>query len=164
MANTWCSGGPGRAGRPMKGLLTWEGAQVGVEALRLEHDQEGSPAQENGRKEEVLHDGRAGHPPAAPVGRGKRGSHDGGRSRWGGSSSPGGSSDLLAHKSFFLSPFFPLGLPFFPDNGCSPPFRPKRSQKTQLKKNERSRRVEKELRDHLAAPANPPAEGHPASA
>lgn len=91
---------PGAREGRAKVLLTWEGAQVGVEALRLEHDQEGSPAQEDGGEEEVLHDSRAGHPPATPVGRGEGGSHDGGWQRAGRSSSPGGSSNLLAHKAF----------------------------------------------------------------
>lgn len=55
--------------------LTWLSTQVGVKALRLEHDEQRAPAQEDCREEEVFHHGRAGHPPAAPMGSGQGGRH-----------------------------------------------------------------------------------------
>lgn len=55
--------------------LTWLSTQVGVKALRLEHDKQRAPAQEDCREEEVFHHGRAGHPPAAPMGSGQGGRH-----------------------------------------------------------------------------------------
>lgn len=58
-------------------LLTWSFAQVRVEALGLEHDEQGSPAEQHGREEQVLDDRRHRHPPAAGEGRGQRGSHVG---------------------------------------------------------------------------------------
>lgn len=99
-------------------LLTWEGAQVGVEALRLEHDQEGSPAQEDGGEEEVLHDSRAGHPPATPVGCGESGSHDGGRQQAGGLFFTRRVFQSVGTQGAFLSPFF---LPFLSRQSLLPP-------------------------------------------
>lgn len=64
--------------RPTPGTrrrLTWLRAQVGVEALRLEHDEQRAPAQEDCREEEVLQHSGAGHPPAAPMGSGQGGRH-----------------------------------------------------------------------------------------
>lgn len=55
--------------------LTRSLAQVGVEALRLEHDEQGSPAQQHGGEEQVLDDCRHRHPPAAGEGCGEGGSH-----------------------------------------------------------------------------------------
>lgn len=61
---------------PSPGIsLTWLSTQVGVKALRLEHDEQRAPAQEDCREEEVFHHGRAGHPPAAPMGSGQGGRH-----------------------------------------------------------------------------------------
>lgn len=55
--------------------LTWLRTQVGVKAFRLEHDEQRAPAQEDCREEEVFQYGRAGHPPAAPMGSGQGGRH-----------------------------------------------------------------------------------------
>lgn len=56
-------------------LLTWLRTQVGVKALRLEHDEQRAPSQEDCREEEVFQHSRAGHPPAAPMGSGQGGRH-----------------------------------------------------------------------------------------
>lgn len=55
--------------------LTWLSTQVGVKALRLEHDEQRAPAQEDCREEEVFQHSRAGHPPATPMGSGQGGRH-----------------------------------------------------------------------------------------
>lgn len=55
--------------------LTWLSTQVGVKAFRLEHDEQRAPAQEDCREEEVFQHGRAGHPPAPPMGSGQGGRH-----------------------------------------------------------------------------------------
>lgn len=55
--------------------LTWLCTQVGVKALRLEHDEQRAPAQEDCREEEVFQHSGAGHPPAAPMGSGQGGRH-----------------------------------------------------------------------------------------
>lgn len=55
--------------------LTPSFAQVGVEALRLEHNEQGAPAQQHSREKQVLDDRRHRHPPAAGEGCGERGSH-----------------------------------------------------------------------------------------
>lgn len=61
---------PARAAR-----LTWLSTQVRVKALRLEHDEQRAPAQEDCREEEVFQHCCAGHPPAAPMGCGQGGRH-----------------------------------------------------------------------------------------
>ena len=76
---------------PSPGIrLTWLSTQVGVKALRLEHDEQRAPAQEDCREEEVFHHGRAGHPPAAPMGSGQGGRH--GEARRGEMRRPGSGS------------------------------------------------------------------------
>lgn len=74
--------------------LTWLCTQVGVKALRLEHDEQRAPAQEDCREEEVFQHSGAGHPPAAPMGSGQGGRH-GAVWRWPGS----GSADTCAQTS-----------------------------------------------------------------
>lgn len=59
--------------------LTWLSTQVGVKALRLEHDEQRAPAQEDCREEEVFQHSRAGHPPASPMGSGQGGRHSSAR-------------------------------------------------------------------------------------
>lgn len=71
--------------RARRARLTWLSTQVGVKALRLEHDEQRAPAQEDCREEEVFQHRGAGHPPAAPMSSGQGGRHD--AARWPGSGS-----------------------------------------------------------------------------
>ena len=52
-------------------------ARVRVEALRFEHDEQGAPAEQHGREEQVFDDRGHGHPPAARKGCGQGWSHGG---------------------------------------------------------------------------------------
>lgn len=53
--------------------FTW--AQVGVEAFPLQHDEQGAPAKQHSRAQQVLNDRCHRHPPAPPVGLEERGRH-----------------------------------------------------------------------------------------
>lgn len=49
--------------------------QVGIKPFCFQHDEEGPPAQQDSREEQVLDDGRECHPPAPAMGSSKRGCH-----------------------------------------------------------------------------------------
>lgn len=55
--------------------LTRFSAEVGVEAFRLEHDEQGAPAQQHSREQQVLYDRSHSHPPAPGEGCGQGGCH-----------------------------------------------------------------------------------------
>lgn len=55
--------------------LTWSLAHVRVKALRFEHDEQGTPAQQHSREKQVFDDRRHRHPPAAGKSCGQGGSH-----------------------------------------------------------------------------------------
>ena len=62
--------------------LTGLFAEIGVEALRFQHDEQRAPAQQHSGEQQVLHNRSHRHPPAAREGRGQCWSHGSKRARW----------------------------------------------------------------------------------
>ena len=62
-------------GLPLLCFFFFTCAQVRVEALPLEHDEQRAPSQEHRRTQQVLYHRRHGHPPAPPIGLEERRPH-----------------------------------------------------------------------------------------